>query len=131
MIDHAGLSYVQIDAGRIGGISVARQVTEYAEGRGVQFVNHTFTSRLALSASLQPFAGLRRHELCEYPVEASSLALDATQEHLALDEEGWISIPDGPGLGVTVNVERLRPYLVETEIRVRGRVLYRTPDLEG
>ena len=26
--------------------------------RGVTFVNHTFTTHLALSASLQPFAGL-------------------------------------------------------------------------
>jgi L-alanine-DL-glutamate epimerase-like enolase superfamily enzyme len=130
MIDHAALGYVQVDAGRIGGISVAREVARYADTRGVQFVNHTFTSRLALSASLQPFAGLSRHDLCEYPVEASALALDATHEHLTPDPDGLLRLPDAPGLGITVNVDALRPYLVDTEITVRGRVLYRTPTLE-
>jgi hypothetical protein len=28
-----------------------------------------------------------------------------------------------------VNLEGLRPYLVDTEIRVKGRTLYRTPQL--
>jgi hypothetical protein len=30
---------------------------------------------------------------------------------------------------VTVDTEAIRPYLVETEIRVGGRVLYTTPAL--
>ncbi len=71
MIDHAGLGYVQIDAGRIGGISVAKAVADYADAQGVTYVNHTFTSNLALSASLQPFAGLAKHGIAEYPTELS------------------------------------------------------------
>ena len=35
---------------------------------GVTYVNHTFTSHLALSASLQPYAGLAEYRICEYPV---------------------------------------------------------------
>lgn len=63
MIDLAGLQYVQIDAGRIGGITVAKDVADYAAAKGVTYVNHTFTSNLALSASLQPFAGLIENSL--------------------------------------------------------------------
>jgi L-alanine-DL-glutamate epimerase-like enolase superfamily enzyme len=127
MIDHAGLSYVQIDAGRVGGVSVARQVADYAAARGVTYVNHTFTSHLALSASLQPYAGLREHGICEYPAEPKQLALDITTSHLLPDANGEVAAPATPGLGLEVDLARLRGYLVDTEIRVAGRVLYRTP----
>ncbi|MFO0943991.1 MAG: enolase C-terminal domain-like protein [Pirellulales bacterium] len=51
MIDYAGLKYVQIDAGRIGGITISKDVADYAHARRLR-VNHTFTSNLALSASV-------------------------------------------------------------------------------
>ena len=129
MLDHAGLGFVQIDAGRIGGISVAKQVADAAVARGITYVNHTFTSHLALSASLQPFVGLRDHVICEYPVEPKSLALDITHNHIERDADGYVHVPDQPGLGMSVNTEGLQPYLVDTEITVRGKVLYRTPKL--
>jgi L-alanine-DL-glutamate epimerase-like enolase superfamily enzyme len=82
MIDHAALGYVQIDAGRIGGIGPAKRVADYARARGVAYVNHTFTSHLALSASLQPFAGDAAAQICEYPVEPKALAVELTTSHI-------------------------------------------------
>ena len=129
MIDYAGIGFVQIDAGRIGGLSVAKQVADYAHMRGVTYVNHTFTSHLALSASLQPYAGLRDDEICEYPVELKSLAVDITENHLERNADGYIQIPDAPGLGMIVNCAGLAKYLVNVEIRVNRDVLYQTPAL--
>lgn len=129
MIDYAGIGYVQIDAGRIGGLSVSKQVADYAHARGVTYVNHTFTSHLALSASLQPYAGLEADVICEYPVELKSLAVAITENHLDRDQHGYVHAPAAPGLGMTVNRAGLQEYLVDTEIRVRGQVLYRTPQL--
>jgi L-alanine-DL-glutamate epimerase-like enolase superfamily enzyme len=130
MIDYAGIGYVQIDAGRIGGISVAKRVADYAHARGVTYVNHTFTSHLQFSASLQPFAGLKDDVLAEYPVEPKSLAIDLTSNHLERDKAGLIHVPDAPGLGMAVNAARLKNYLVDAEIRVKGQVIYRTPKLD-
>jgi L-alanine-DL-glutamate epimerase-like enolase superfamily enzyme len=129
MIDHAGLGYIQIDAGRIGGITVARQVARYARSRGVPYVNHTFTSHLALSASLQPFAGHEHDVICEYPVEAQSLALELTHEHLSVDPDGRIRLPEAPGLGMTPDLQAVAKYLLDVEIRVGDRVIYQTPPL--
>ncbi len=129
LIDRAGIRYIQIDAGRIGGISPAHEVASYAAGRGVAYVNHTFTSHLALSASLQPFAGSERDSLCEYPVEPKSLATELTVEHLERDKEGLLHVPERPGLGMTIDIEASRRYLVDVEIRVGPEVLYRTPEL--
>ncbi len=129
MIDYAGLKYVQIDAGRIGGITISKDVADYAAARGVTYVNHTFTSNLALSASLQPFAGLESHQICEFPTELKPLARAMTQNHIVPDASGLLHVPDAPGLGIEPDLKGIAPYLVETEIKVRGKVIYSTPPL--
>lgn len=129
MIDHAGIGFVQIDAGRIGGISAAREVAQYARQHGVTYVNHTFTSHLALSASLQPFLDHEHDLIGEYPVAPKSLAWEITSEHLELDAEGLVHASDRPGLGVTIDLDAAARYLVDTEIRVGGKTIYATPTL--
>jgi L-alanine-DL-glutamate epimerase-like enolase superfamily enzyme len=130
MIDRAGIGFVQIDAGRIGGISPAKRVADYALSRGVTYVNHTFTSHLALSASLQPYAGHPAGAICEYPLELKSLAQEITHEQIARDADGFVRPPDAPGLGMTPNLEAAKRYLLDVEISVGGKTLYRTPELE-
>lgn len=129
LIDHGGLGYVQIDAGRIGGISEAYKVATRARERGVHYVNHTFTSHLALSASLQPYAGSAEDWLCEYPVEASSLARGLTREPITVNADGHVRPPEGVGLGIELDLDAVRGYVVKLEIEVNGKVLYRTPAL--
>ena len=73
-IDYGKVGYIQIDCGRIGGIGPAKRVADYAVSKGVTYVNHTFTSHLALCASLQPYAGLAGHRICEYPVTPQPMA---------------------------------------------------------
>ena len=129
MMQHGGVGYIQIDCGRIGGISVAKQAADDAVARGVTFVNHTFTSHLALSASLQPFAGLEKDVICEYPVEPKPLAVELTVNHLKRDANGSVHAPDAPGLGIAPDLAAVKKYLVPVEISVRGAVLYRSPEI--
>ena len=129
MIDHAGLGFVQIDTGRIGGISDAKLVADYAAKKGVTYVNHTFTTHLALSASLQPFAGLEDHRICEYPVEAKPLAEELSRDRLERDQNGLVHTPEKPGLGVEPDHTAIKKYLIDTEIKVGGKVIYKTPEL--
>ncbi len=97
--------------------------------RGVTFVNHTFTSHLALSASLQPYAGLAEHRLCEYPAAPKAVAQAFTANKLPRDGNGEIRAPEAPGLGIDIDAEGVRQYLLDVEIKVGGKVLYRTPAL--
>ena len=124
MIDYASLGFVQIDAGRIGGITTARQVADYARRKKVCFVNHTFTTHLALSASLQPYAGFEADGLCEYPVEASALAEELTHAKLLPDNQGCVQLPAAPGLGIEPDLPAVKKYLVEVEIRVAGKPIF-------
>jgi L-alanine-DL-glutamate epimerase-like enolase superfamily enzyme len=128
LMKYGGVRFIQIDTGRIGGITSAKQVADDALACGVNYVNHTFTSHLGLSASLQPFAG-HRSGLCEYPVEPKALAVEMTSTHLQRDASGDISAPDAPGLGIEPDIEALRKYLVPVDIRVHDELIYRTPEL--
>ena len=127
MIDYAGLGFVQIDAGRIGGISTAKDAADYAMAKGVIYVNHTFTTPLALSASLQPYAGLETHEICEFPFEASALARDFSLRSSRPCSSACIEVPSGPGLGLEPDMKALQKYQVEVEIKVAGRTIYQSP----
>src|SRR6185312_10713445 len=125
LIDYAGVGFIQIDTGRIGGIGPAKEIADYAAMRGITFFNHTFTTHLALCASLQPFAGLAAHEICEFPAEPKPLAFELTRNHLIPDGDGLLHLPDAPGLGMTIDASTIDRYLVDVEIRAKGKVLYR------
>lgn len=126
LIDFGGVRFVQIDTGRIGGIAPAKAVADYAAAHGVTFVNHTFTSQLALSASLQPFAGLAEDRICEYPAAPRPVATAITRGALPLDADGCVAAPDAPGLGIDVDLDALAPYLREVELLVDGAPVYRS-----
>lgn len=129
LVDFAGLNYLQIDAGRIGGITAAKQAADYAQARGVQFVNHTFTNHLALSASIQPYAGSQTDDMCEYPFDPSPLAKAFYCRQLEPDDSGNVSLPARPGLGVEPQLDAIRPYLKDVEIRVNDKVVFQSTDL--
>ena len=127
MMRYAKLGFIQIDTGRIGGITPALEVAQACSGSGIQYVNHTFTTQLALSASLQPFAGVGDAALCEYPFQPSALAASLTDRVMVPDESGHIRLPEAPGLGISPNPEALRNYMVCVNIEVNGRILHSSP----
>jgi L-alanine-DL-glutamate epimerase-like enolase superfamily enzyme len=127
LIDFGGVGYIQIDCGRIGGLGPAKEVADYAVKRGVTYINHTFTSNLALSASLQPYVGLADHRICEYPTGLQQLARDLTRNHIVPNANGEIVLPDGPGLAIDINPDALIQYRVDVEIKVGGKTLFSTP----
>ena len=130
LMDYGKVGNIQIDCGRIGGIGPAFEVAGLARARGVTYVNHTFTTHLALSASLQPYAGMADHRICEYPATPSALAEAVAANPLTRNANGEIRAPEAPGLGITVGTTALKPYLVDAEIHVGGAVLYSTPALD-
>jgi L-alanine-DL-glutamate epimerase-like enolase superfamily enzyme len=129
LIDYGGVGFVQIDCGRIGGIGPAKWVADYARQRGVTYVNHTFTSHLALSASLQPYAGLADHRIAEYPAAPKPVVLAYVANPMKRDANGEIRAPDAPGLGIDIDMAGVKKYLLDVEIKVGGKVLYKTPRL--
>ncbi|MDQ0726728.1 mandelate racemase/muconate lactonizing enzyme family protein [Microbacterium sp. W4I20] len=130
MLDSANVDYLQIDAGRIGGITTASRVARATANRGATYLNHTFTSHLALSASLQPYVGDATSTWCEYPLDSQPVSRDLTVETLAVDADGLVRVPDSPGLGLTINKEVVGRYAVNVEITIDGDSVFRSPFIE-
>ncbi len=130
LMDYGSVGHIQIDCGRIGGIGPSKIVADLAAERGIAYVNHTFTTHLALSASLQAYAGIHEDRICEYPAAPRPLAVAVAKHPILRDGNGEIRAPELPGLGVDVDLSALRPYLIDAEIRIGGRVLYRSPALD-
>ena len=42
--------------------------------------------------------------------------------------DGRVGVPDAPGLGIEVDVDAARRYLVDVEIRAKGRTLFVSTD---
>jgi L-alanine-DL-glutamate epimerase-like enolase superfamily enzyme len=120
---NGGVDFVQIDSGRIGGITPSHEVRRLAEARGATYVNHTFKSHLSLAAALHVFAAVERFELLEYAVGGAPLATELVSDPLERRGDGTVAVPERPGLGVRVNVETARRYLRPVRIIVAGREL--------
>jgi L-alanine-DL-glutamate epimerase-like enolase superfamily enzyme len=126
---HGGVQYLQVDAGRIGGITTAHRVRKLAEARGLEYVNHTFKSHVSLAAALHVFAAVERFDLLEYPADGSDLATRLTETRLKRGPDGLVRAPQTPGLGVRLNLGCVREYLQPVRIEIAGEVLYRSPSL--
>lgn len=127
-IDQGGLSFVQIDAGRIGGITVARMVAERAAAKGITYVNHTFKSRLSVAAALHVFADLESSRYLEYPTAGSPLAETLAARTCDRDARGLVSVTDAPGLGVKINPDCVRKYAAPVRIEVAGETVFSNLD---
>ena len=118
LIVHGGIQFVQIDTGRIGGVLPSFRVCRLAEQRGVQYVNHTFKSHLSLAAALHVFATNPDFNLLEYPAAGSELSQRLVKQPFQIDSDGMVQVKELPGLGVQVDTEAIRPYLVPVRINV-------------
>lgn len=128
-IDQAGLSFVQIDAGRIGGITVARKIAERAAAKGITYVNHTFKSRLSVAAALHAFADLESFPYLEYPSSGSALAEQLAPGAYDRDASGMVRVTEAPGLGVTVSRDCVRKFAAPVRIDIAGQTVFSNPEV--
>jgi|SoiMethySBSTD1v2_1073268.scaffolds.fasta_scaffold02857_2 L-alanine-DL-glutamate epimerase-like enolase superfamily enzyme len=126
LVENGGVDYLQIDAGRIGGVTTAFRARRLAERRGVVYVNHTFKSHLSLAAALHVFATAPTFDLLEYPAEGSELSRSLVRRPLERGADGLVRVPEAPGLGVEVDLETVRRFLQPVRIEVAGRLVHDT-----
>ena len=128
LIVNGGIQFVQIDAGRIGGIMPSFQVRQLAEQHGIQYVNHTFKSHLSLASSLHVFATNSDFDLLEYPAAGSELSQRLVKNPFQVDPDGMVRVKEVPGLGVRVDTEAIRPYLAPVRIAVGTDTIFAVQD---
>lgn len=100
---------VQPDVTKVGGISEQRRIAWMAYDLGIKYVGHGWNTALGLAADLQMAAAFPDADLVEF-IGGSPYVDGILAKPFALDAEGWLTIPDLPGLGVTIDREKLGRY---------------------
>ncbi len=103
---HRGLDILQPDCCHSGGISTLKKVAALAEAFQVPLAPHCTAGFLGMSASLHLVASIPLFLIHEfYPSIGESQGI--TRMEWKLDNDGYIGLPPGPGLGVEVNEKKL------------------------
>jgi L-rhamnonate dehydratase len=105
-----GVHVLQPDLSRCGGITVGRQIADFATRKQIECVPHAWLTDLLKAASLHLNAYLLNSLYLEYNVSSASLLNNLCTTKLEM-VDGYIPVPTGPGLGVEVDesmIERFR-----------------------
>ena len=118
------VSYLQGDVRHHRGFTGCISAIEFCRGRDIEFVPHNFGTWLGLMANAHLVAAAPEVELLEYPVFEDDPLVDASGDpgmypfDLAFDlvtgeppvEDGRLSVPDDPGLGIEVDLDVVEEY---------------------
>ena len=125
LLEANAASYVRPDLCLCGGLSGCKKVAAMAEAHHVKVIPHNPLSPISTAACVQLDACIPNFALQEYTGESEPPKSELLLNPLEL-KEGYITVPDGPGLGVEINEEALKmpedPKVLDTPIGFDGSV---------
>ena len=115
MFDKMAADYIQPDISHAGGIMELKKIAAEAESRYIPFAPHNPSGPVANAATLQLAATCPNFEILEIMYSDVEWRSDVTNEALEYSD-GYITIPDKPGLGIEINEEEClkHPYQPHT-----------------
>jgi D-galactarolactone cycloisomerase len=115
IVEHRAADFLQPDVAVVGGLTEARRVAALAHAHGLPVAPHVWGSALLWAASLQFAAATANCVIFEFCQAYYPLLYDLLTTPIAVEKDGYVSIPTGPGLGVELQPEAdlLRKYPFE------------------
>jgi L-alanine-DL-glutamate epimerase-like enolase superfamily enzyme len=112
-MDRGGVSVVQPNVGRVGGLTEALRVGRLAHDRGLLCIPHAWKSGISIAANLHLSAALPNSPYFEFMVttNASDVRRRLVPREFEL-RDGYIALPDEPGLGVDIDDAVVASYAV-------------------
>jgi L-rhamnonate dehydratase len=111
LMERGHVDVIQPDVTRCGGLSEALKIARDGEQRGLACVPHAWKSGIIKAASLHLNAVLETAHFQEYCVAETPINLLLTRERMPV-KDGWVAVPDQPGLGVELDPEILDRYAI-------------------
>jgi L-alanine-DL-glutamate epimerase-like enolase superfamily enzyme len=93
------------------GISECLRIANVASAWEIPCIPHFFGPAIRFASMLQFLGSIDNYLMCEYPIAFDPIRFELTDPPM-LAEGGKVTIPNGPGLGVTLNEATLRKYAV-------------------
>jgi L-alanine-DL-glutamate epimerase-like enolase superfamily enzyme len=113
-IDSGGIRFIQPDLTKSGGLTVAHKVAMKAASTTCDVAPHCYGSAVGVAASMQIAAANRGVTWMEMDVRENPLREDLLEDPFEL-RDGLLSIPQGPGLGITLRPDTLTRLTVHQE----------------
>ena len=114
---HGSLDVYQADVAWSTGIWRARQLAAEVQAAGALYSPHTWGDGLVLLANLHVAAAVSQAPFVEFPYDPPRWAPQRRDfilpTPILADETGTVTLPEAPGLGVTIDWEALRPLALE------------------
>jgi D-galactarolactone cycloisomerase len=108
-LEKRAFDIIQPDVTKVGGISEERRIAWMAEDYGVKFIPHGWNTAVGLAADLQLAAAISQTDYVEY-LTGSPFIDDITVGGWKLDDDGMLSIPQKPGLGIQLDPDQVLKY---------------------
>lgn len=115
LFDLRAADYIQPDVSHAGGIMELKKIAAEAESRYIPFAPHNPSGPVANAATLQLAATCPNFCILEIMYSDVEWRKDVVNEQLEY-KDGYITIPDKPGLGIEINEEEClkHPYQTHT-----------------
>ena len=112
LMDRGKIDVVQVDLTRCGGFTEAMKIASLAHDRGLMVANHGFTTYINVTAALHFLNSIPNALITEFVAEErTTLREEITKQRLRA-QDGVLSIPDAPGLGIDLNEEGITKFRV-------------------
>ena len=112
LIEGGAVDIVQADTVWAGGISECRRIAAYASAWNLPMAPHNFAGAVSGFANLHLLASLPGAMFFEMDQNPNPLRTDIVADWPAIDGEGYVTVPEGPGLGMEIDEEQVARYRV-------------------
>jgi len=114
LINRRCYDVIQPDVTLACGILNGKKIAGMAEAAGLTVNPHTWTNGIGFAANLQLMGAIPNCTYCEFPYDPPGWTPEGRDAMLAspfgIDDEGFVRIPDAPGLGIEVDMEKVRAH---------------------
>lgn len=110
LIVRKAVDIVQPDAVWCGGISEVRKIAAMASAHNLICVPHTYSTALAIAINSHVIASLSNGMLIEVDRHENPLRDELLVEPVKIDKEGYVHVPQKPGLGVEVARKAIKKF---------------------
>ncbi len=110
IIEAEAAEVLQPDIAITGGLSETRKICDLASAWSLRCAPHVWGSALLWAASLQLAAAVPNYFLFEFCQSYNPMLYDLITTPVKVEEDGFVTIPDQPGLGIELQPDLERKY---------------------
>ena len=109
LIHETHIDVVQPDVSRCGGLTEAKKIASLAADNNILCVPHAFKTGVLVAASLQLIASVPNAPFLEFSVTESAIRKGLLVNPF-IQKDGFVDIPQKPGLGIELNMDIIKKY---------------------